>query len=143
MFYSEVKRNGLPNKTDVCIYTREGTVIGHHFEKRCTSKVIDLCALMNLPSSNTILIWCNTFSVFGDLSVTLQDCRAGAFYGYSVKDGKRYYDDDALKKPYFFIKGKTAFQTKYLYTIVLTVFHSTVNTGSIWVRYLSNIYIIL
>ena len=40
--FSPVLRNGKLNSTRIVIYTRDGTVNGHHLEKRCTKKVIEI-----------------------------------------------------------------------------------------------------
>ena len=40
--FSPVLRNGKLNSTKIVIYTRDGTVNGHHLEKRCTKKVIEI-----------------------------------------------------------------------------------------------------
>jgi len=37
--FSLVSRGGTSNKSEVIIYTRDGTLFGNHFEKRCTKKV--------------------------------------------------------------------------------------------------------
>jgi len=79
---SPVLRNGKLNSTKIVIYTRDGTVNGHHLEKRCTKK----------------------------------SCRAGAYFGFSVVNGKRWYDDDVLNKPYLIVTSCTAFHRKYCQT---------------------------